>query len=82
MYVSPSRVIRHGVLIAYAGEVMTEAEAHRRGLDTNDAPVAPEPPVKPDYDAMTIRELKVLLDGRGVAYPLRAKRDVLRALVE
>ena len=43
MYVSPSRITRKGVLIAYAGEVMTEAEARRRGLEIE----APEPAPKP-----------------------------------
>jgi len=82
MYVSPSRVIRHGVLIAYAGESMTEAEAHRRGLDTTEEPAAPEPTPEPDYDAMNVRELKALLDERGVAYPKRANRSMLLTLVE
>lgn len=82
MYVSPSRVIRHGVLIAYAGESMTEAEAHRRGLETTEEPAATEPTPEPDYDAMNVRELKDLLDERGVAYPKRANRSMLLTLVE
>lgn len=41
MYVSPSRITRKGVLIAYAGEVMTEAEARRRGLEVEKP--APKP---------------------------------------
>jgi len=54
MYVSPARVTRKGVLIAYAGEVMTEAEARRRGLETEapkpvaeSAPEPAEPAPKP-----------------------------------
>lgn len=32
MYTSPERVTRNGYLVAYAGEVMTDGEAERRGL--------------------------------------------------
>lgn len=32
MYTSEERVIRDGVLVAFAGEVMTDEEARRRGL--------------------------------------------------
>lgn len=81
MYVSPSRITRKGVLIAYAGEVMTEAEARRRGLETA-VPPAPVQEPTPDYDAMNVRELKDLLDERGVAYPKRANRSMLLTLVE
>ena len=38
MYTSPERVTRDGYLVAYAGEVMTEAEAARRGLLKTEAP--------------------------------------------
>ncbi len=41
MYTSPRRVERNGVLIAFAGEVMTETEAIARGL------LRPEPVEKP-----------------------------------
>ena len=32
MYINPSRIVRGGFLVAYAGEVMTDAEAKKRGL--------------------------------------------------
>ena len=38
MYTSPERVTRNGYLVAYAGEIMTEAEAERRGLLKAEAP--------------------------------------------
>lgn len=38
MYTSPERVTRNGYLVAYAGEVMTDAEAARRGLLKTEAP--------------------------------------------
>ena len=82
MYVSPSRMSRNGVLIAYAGEVMTEREARRRGLEV-EQPEEPEavPEPAPDYDAMNVRELRELADSRGISAPKRAKRADLLALL-
>ena len=42
MYVSNERIERNGYLIAYKGEVMTEAEARRRGIYAE-----PQPEPKP-----------------------------------
>lgn len=44
MYTVTERVERNGYLIAYKGEVMTEAEARRRGIY---AEPQPEPKPKP-----------------------------------
>jgi hypothetical protein len=51
LYTSPTRVIRRGILIAFAGEQMTRPEAMARGLITEAAPEpeqerAAEPPKK------------------------------------
>jgi len=77
-YTSPVRVTRNGRLIAYAGEIMTVADAKRRGIITAEKPES-EP--LPDYDAMTVREIKDALDAAGVAYPARAMKPVLLEII-
>ena len=79
MYVSPARITRKGVLIAYAGEVMTEREARRRGLEVEQP--EPEAVPEPDYDAMNVRQLRELAESRGLDTPKRAKRADLLALL-
>lgn len=84
MYTSHDRVERDGFLVAYAGEVMSDEEAARRGLlvvreshaDGSDAGAADGNPAVP-----TVRELKAILDARGVPYDKKAKKDDLIALV-
>ena len=81
MYVSPSRITRKGVLIAYAGEVMTEREARRRGLEVEQPEPEAVPEPAPDYDAMNVRELRELADSRGISAPKRARRADLLGLL-
>lgn len=45
MYISEERIERDGYLIAYAGEVMSEDEARKRGLI--DVPIAEPTPIEP-----------------------------------
>lgn len=71
MYVSPSRITRKGVLIAYAGEVMTEREARRRGLEVE----APEPVSEPE----PVQAPEPVSDPEPATKPKRARKRVTRA---
>ena len=46
VFTAEERVVRDGVLIAFAGEVMTNEEAAERGLVTNEPERKPEPKAK------------------------------------
>lgn len=76
-YTSQKRVIRDGRLVAYAGETMTDAEARRRGLVTEDVHDVPTPAL----DSMTVREPREVAKSKGIKIPARAKReDILKML--
>lgn len=63
LFTCPKRVVRNGVLIAFKGEKMSEAEAKRRGvLDLLKEP-AKEP--EQDFGDMTNDELKAYITDHG-----------------
>lgn len=70
MYTSKERVIRDGRLIAFAGEIMSDAEALRRGLNGLD-----------DEDTRTNSDLKAELDSLGIKYPKNANKSKLLELL-
>lgn len=83
-YVNPRRVIRGGVLVAFAGERMSMAEAERRGLLDK----APESEVKAGEAAqaadpadMTRAQLLELAAARGVEVPARARKAEIAELI-
>lgn len=92
MFVSPRRVSRGGVLITYAGEVMAEEEARRRGLITAPKPVpapvaapapapVPVPEPEPEPKPTTVAGIKAILDARGIEYRRSARKAELEALL-
>lgn len=74
IYTSPERVVRGGVLIAFAGEVMSDEEARSRGLI---AETEPENPNTGDYGSLTVAELRALIADRGGEAPKGAKKAEL-----
>lgn len=75
-YTSAERVVRDGVLVAFAGEVMTNDEAIRRGLV--DAPARKGRPSKDELLAeaaenMTNPELAEAIDKAKVS-PAKSRR--------
>lgn len=85
---APKRIVRGGVLIAFAGERMSEAEAKRRGiLDEIKAADAPEAepadeaadaPEEADFDGMTVADLKAYIEANGgEAKPKAVKADLV-----
>ena len=88
MYTAPSRVVRDGRVVCFKGEVMTVAEAERRGLARAVAP-CPEPdpaPAAPETDPAAVRELvkgntaaelRALAAEVGAEYPDGANKTVV-----
>lgn len=88
LFTCPERVVRDGVLIAFKGEKMSEAEAKRRGVyqlaqapDQAPAQVAEaakttEAPAL-DVESKTVAELKAMLDEAGVDYKAKATKAEL-----
>lgn len=76
MFTSHERVVRNGYLIAFAGEVMSDEEAARRGLldhpdEKREQPKAAAP------EAPTVKQIKATLDDLGVDYPKNANKATL-----
>ena len=89
MYTASERVVRDGYLVAFAGEVMAEDEAIRRGLLTQPEPeTEPEPEPEPveipaddELDAMGVSELRALAEAAGLGLAKNAgKAKLLEAL--
>lgn len=78
MFTCKERVVRDGHLVAFAGEVMTDEEAAKRGLNK-----AAEPENVPtDPEDMTVPQLKAFLDSKGIEHPKSAKKAELLALLD
>ena len=83
-YISEERVERAGVLIAFAGEVMTEEEAIVRGLICNKTTAATEAEADADADAepinfskMKVADLEEYLEQKGIVVPDGARKGEL-----
>lgn len=75
-FISEKRVERDGFLIAYEGEVMSEAEAAKRGLLECDAPAAEPKKLKADW----IAEAESLgLDTTGTVEALKERIEAFKA---
>lgn len=76
-YTSPKRVERDGRLVAFEGEVMTMADAEKRGLVAPVAANAKEAkPKGPTKD-----ELAARLKELGVEFPAKASKAELESLL-
>lgn len=82
MYTAPKRVVRDGYLVAFAGEVMAEDEAIRRGLfEPVPEPEPVEIPADDELDAMGVSELRALAEAAGLGLAKNAgKAKLLEAL--
>lgn len=96
IYIAEKRVVRDGVLVAFAGEVMAEEEARRRGILAGAAPVPAEPePVEgqaaePEGDkpaevpegikAMTVAQLREYIKANGGEAPHDAAKADLQQI--
>lgn len=74
-YVNPERIERRGILIAYAGEEMSEGEAKARGLIGATA-------VEKPLSAMTIPELRAYAKVRGIDLGGASKKDTIVTAIE
>lgn len=75
LFTCPKRVVRNGVLIAFKGEKMSEAEAKRRGvLDLLKEP-AKEP--EQDFGDMTNDELKAYITDHGGVFKAKDTKPEL-----
>lgn len=92
LFTCPKRVVRNGVLIAFKGEKMSEAEAKRRGvLDLLKEPAkepeqveeveetTEEPAKEPEqnFESMTNDELKAYIADHGGEFKAKSTKSEL-----
>lgn len=80
IFTCPKRVVRNGVLIAFKGEKMSEAEVNRRGvLDLLKEP-AKEP--EQDFESMTNDELKAYIADHGGEFKAKDTKSELAEIAK